>query len=113
MKNPNHNYRPGQVHDREWDIAMDEKREELATGSSRYAQQKAARAGQTPTHYGSGGKAAWKDKFYNITLVQPTREMVRYRAVHTEYETWEWLRANDHIIAQHYDNAIRTLQSVS
>ena len=113
VKDPNHNYRPGQVHDREWDIAMDEKREELATGSSRYAQQKAARAGQTPTHYGSGGKAAWKDKFNHITLARPSREMVRYRAHHTEYETWEWLRANNHINAQQFDDAVRTLQSVS
>ena len=33
VKNPNHNYRPGQVHDREWDIVLEEKREELAIGN--------------------------------------------------------------------------------
>ena len=112
MKNPNHNYRPGQVHDKEWDIAMEEKREELAIGNVRYAQQKAARAGQTPTHYGSIGKVAWKDKLYNITTMRPTQEMVVYRAAHSEYETWEWLRANNHITDEESDNAIQAVQLV-
>lgn len=46
------------MHDQEWTFAM----EEIARGRIT-TQQQEARARQTPTHWGSGGKAAWKDKY--------------------------------------------------
>ena len=68
-ESPEHNHRPGQVHDIEWQKAMAELLEEDAAGvGRRHAQQRDARARQTPTHYGSGGKAAWKDKYVSIYL---------------------------------------------
>ena len=68
-ESPKHNHRPGQVHDIEWQKAMAELLEEDAAGvGRRYAQQMDARARQTPTHYGSGGKATWKDKYVSIYL---------------------------------------------
>ena len=48
---------------------MAELLEEDAAGvGRRYAQQRDAKARQTPTNYGSGGKAAWKDKYVSIYL---------------------------------------------
>ena len=63
FEDPDHNHRPGQVHDIEWETAMAEKYNEHASGQRAHSQQRDARARQTPTHYGSGGKKAWKDKF--------------------------------------------------
>ncbi len=68
-----HNYRPGNVHDEEWEKAMGELEDERAAGARAHTRQVDARAQQRPTHYGSGGKAAWKDKFvsarYFISIV--------------------------------------------
>ena len=44
-------------------------REEDAAGGRRHVQQRDARARQMPTHYGSGGKATWKDKYVSIYLL--------------------------------------------
>ena len=67
VEDPVHNHRPGQIHDQEWEKAMAEKEVERVAGTRAHAQQRDARARQTPTHYGSGGKAAWKDKYVSIT----------------------------------------------
>ena len=54
----------------EWQKAMAELREEDAAGGRRHVQQRDERAHQTPTHYGLGGKATWKDKYVNIYLLK-------------------------------------------
>ena len=63
FESADHNYWPGNVHDEEWDKAMGELEDERVAGQRAHTRQVQARAQQTPTHYGSGGKAAWKDKF--------------------------------------------------
>ena len=51
---------------------------------------------------------------YNITSgMRPTREAVRYREGHTEYETWQWLLENNHISRDEFNDAVQTLQPVS
>ena len=54
---------PDQCHDQEWDFAMEEKLEEAAMDRCAHPQQADAKARQTPTHYGSGGKKTFKDKY--------------------------------------------------
>lgn len=61
LRYPGQNKRGGNVHDVEWDFALDE-----ARSGKDYKQQREARAGQTPTHWGSGGKTAWKDKYVSF-----------------------------------------------
>lgn len=63
---PTRNHRPGQVHDQEWEFAMAEAEVASTGGQTPNTQQRQARAGQTPTHYGSGGKQAWKDKYVSV-----------------------------------------------
>ena len=49
---------------------MGELEDERAAGARAHSRQVQARAQQMPTHYGSGGKAAWKDKFVNIIVCE-------------------------------------------
>lgn len=61
--NPRQNKRGANMHDAEWQFALDE----IDSGvDSR--QQREARARQRPTHWGSGSKAAWKDKYVSFNI---------------------------------------------
>ena len=67
VRDPEHNYRPGQCHNQEWDIAMvAEKLDEAALGRRAHPQQADARARQTSTHYGSGKNMTFKDKYMSV-----------------------------------------------
>ena len=82
FEDPDHNHRPGQVHDIEWETTMAERYNEHASGQRSHSQQRDARARQTPTHYGSGGKKAWKDKYVSNIYFY----LIKLYSFHVKYE---------------------------
>ena len=112
VQNRDRNFRAATYHDGEWEYALEKAERERVTGVREHQQQVDARARQSPTHYGSNTKQAFKDKYEAITGTKVSRQTMVFRRKNNEYNTWRWLLESNMISRDEFDNACHTLQPV-